>query len=79
MLTKFKTLSKNLEETRRNLTMCERCYSFYYKKSWHLKRPEYLNEYHDGEVPVLFTECSACLEEENAFYEKESNLSSGMV
>jgi hypothetical protein len=58
----------------RTITMCDKCYAFYYKNSWHLKRPSYLNEYSDEEIPVLFTQCGACLEQEDALFEKELDL-----
>lgn len=81
MLTKFKTLAKDW--TRKNnsenknlktLTMCERCFSFYYNHSWHFERPDYLEHDTDSTVPVYFTQCLACLEQEDARYETESSL-----
>lgn len=56
----------------RTLAMCERCYAFKYRNSWHFKKPEYLNS--EEEIPVIFTQCVACLEQENALYEAESEL-----
>jgi len=53
--------------------MCKSCYSFYYKNSWNLKKPAYLNDYPEEEVSVRLTKCGACLEEENAEYERESS------
>lgn len=61
-------------QSSKTLAMCDGCYSFYYKNSWHLKKPTYLNEYQEEEIPIFFTQCSACLEQEEALYEKESNL-----
>ena len=91
MLKKFKTLAKDWVDDRRRkfpknrnfraLTMCENCYAFYYKNSWNLQKPMYLNEYHEEEIPVFFTKCSACLEQEEALFERESNfiLGSGQM
>jgi len=58
----------------RTITMCDKCYAFYYKNSWHLKRPSYLSEYSEEEIPVHFTQCGACLEQEDALFEKELDL-----
>lgn len=60
----------------KTLTMCESCYSFRYRNSWHFKKPDwYSQESNKGhEIPVIFTQCSACLEQENALFEKESEL-----
>jgi len=87
MLKQFKTLAKKWTENRikkppkvenfRTIMMCESCYSFYYKNSWHFKMPKYFNEYHEEEIPVLFTQCAACLEQENALYDRESSLIPG--
>ncbi|OHA18185.1 MAG: hypothetical protein A2664_01805 [Candidatus Taylorbacteria bacterium RIFCSPHIGHO2_01_FULL_46_22b] len=54
-------------------TMCKKCYAFYYKNSWHFERPELLDE-EVGEVLIHFTQCTDCLEQENVFFETESNL-----
>ncbi|MBI3306087.1 hypothetical protein HYZ82_03125 [Candidatus Nomurabacteria bacterium] len=59
----------------KTLTMCEKCYAFRYRNSWHFKKPDYLNS--EQEVPVIFTQCSACIEQENALYENESELAFG--
>ena len=87
MLNKFKTLAKDWAsdskkrlpriKNSRNLIMCERCYSFYYKNSWHFERPEYLSEVREEEIPVLFRKCVACLEEEDSLYNMESGLAFG--
>ena len=58
----------------KKLVMCRRCYAFHYKKSWSFEMPKYLSGHRDEEVPVLFSQCPACLEEENSFYEKEENF-----
>jgi hypothetical protein len=55
----------------RMLTMCKKCYTFYYKNSWHFESPNYLNIDSDKELPVRFTQCPACLEQEQALYERE--------
>lgn len=86
MLKKIKTMTKvtkdwvndqktKLPKNYRTLTMCERCYAFKYRNSWHFKKPDYLSS--EQEVPVIFTQCSACLEQENAMYESESELAFG--
>jgi len=83
MLKKFKSKAedwvsnhnKRLSEGKslKRLTMCKKCYTFYYKNSWHFEKPEYLNQEREEEIPVRFTECPACLEQEMASYEMESN------
>ena len=60
-------------EPSERLTMCSKCYSFYYRNSWHFEKPSLLNREHD-EVFVRFTECPPCLEQELAFYETESGF-----
>ncbi len=82
MLKKFKTMTKDwvqdkkdkLPKNYKTLTMCERCYAFKYRNSWHFKRPDRPYFHSEQEVPVIFTQCSACLEQENAMYENESEL-----
>lgn len=82
MLKKIKSMTEDflLDRNRsvksefRTLTMCKECYTFYYKKSWHFERPEYLKDYIDQEVPVRFTQCPACVEQELAMYDSESNM-----
>ena len=54
------------------LKICKKCLTFYYKNSWHFERPLYLEQDIEQEIPVRFTECPACLEQEEAFYESES-------
>lgn len=70
---------RNVKSKFRVLTMCKKCYTFHYNKSWHFERPEFLNEYMEQEVPVRFTECPACLEQETALYEAEGDLVFGRV
>ena len=61
------------------LKMCNKCYTFYYKNSWHFEKPQYLETNSENEVVVRFTECPACLEQELATYEMESELVLGRV
>jgi len=58
----------------KRLIMCKKCYTFFYKNSWHLERPEYLEQDCEEEIPVHFTECLACMEQDQALFETESNL-----
>ena len=58
----------------KKLTMCKKCYTFYYKNSWHFDNPLYLDIDREEEIPVRFTECPACLEQEASLYEMESDL-----
>lgn len=60
------------------LTMCKSCYSYYDKKSWSIERPSYLSLIRDQDVPVHFTQCPACIEQDLALYEMESDLVIGM-
>ncbi len=60
------------------ITMCKSCYSYYDKKSWSIERPIYLSVDQDLDVPVHFTQCPACIEQELAMYEIESDLVMGM-
>lgn len=73
MLIKFKSLDnwgvtnkKKFSKSRRfgALTMCKKCYTFYYKHSWHFYKPEQLEKDMDSIVAVHFTQCPACIEEE---------------
>ena len=84
MLKKFETLAKDWVKNKRRefpknknfraLTMCEGCHAFYYKNSWNFKKPMYFNEHNEEETQVFFTQCSACIEQENALFERESDL-----
>ena len=58
----------------RKLSMCKKCYTFYYKNSWHFDKPLYLETDSEEEIPVKFTECPACLEQDAASYENETGL-----
>lgn len=81
MLRKFKSITRDWALSHRDrfsknkvfkmLTMCKKCYTFYYKKAWHFEKPGYFEQINDEEVPVRFTECPACLEQEAAMYENE--------
>jgi hypothetical protein len=75
MLVKFKSLDnwgvtnkKKFSRSRKfgALTMCKKCYTFYYKHSWHFYKPEQLEKDTDSIVSVHFTQCPACIEEELA-------------
>lgn len=83
MLVKFKSLDnwgagskKKFSKSRKfgALTMCKKCYTFYYKHSWHFYKPEQLEKDTDSIVSVRFTQCPACLEEETA----EENFANGV-
>ena len=67
---------KRVAESRdvRKLAMCKKCYTFYYQNSWHFDKPVYLDLDAEEEIPVRFTECPACLEQEESLNEMESNL-----
>lgn len=54
------------------LVICKKCHTFYYKNAWHFDQPFFMNTDSDQEIPVRFTECPACLEQEVALYELES-------
>jgi hypothetical protein len=73
MLVKFKSLKdwgankrKKFSKARKcgSLTMCKKCFTFYYKHSWHFYKPEQLEKDADAVISVHFTECPACLEQE---------------
>jgi len=71
----FKKFSSSIDQGTKGLTMCKKCFTFYYKNSWHFERPEYLNQDDEVKIPVHFKVCLACMEQEQALYETESNLS----
>lgn len=71
----FKKISSASGRNFKGLTMCKKCFTFYYKNSWHFERPEYLDQSDEVEIPVHFTECFACMEQDQALYETESSLS----
>ncbi|MEJ0002040.1 MAG: hypothetical protein WDN09_02580 [bacterium] len=54
----------------KKLIMCRKCYTFYYDNSWHTDMPERLKENKQAEVEVLFTQCSGCREETEAFAQR---------
>lgn len=82
MLVKFNELAMEWSEGRdkkfsrrkafQALTMCDKCYTYYYKSSWHFEKPENFPSEHDAAVPVRFTRCAACLEQDEALYVAES-------
>ncbi len=61
------------DEGPRRLTMCKTCYTFYYKNAWHFDKPGYLQMERDEEIPVRFTQCPACLEQEVALYDFDTD------
>lgn len=72
--------SRNSNSRFRAFSMCKKCFTFFYKKTWHFERPDYLDDYADQEIPVKFTECPACLQEERALLDSESaNLAEEVV
>lgn len=87
MLKKIKQSAKDWVSNRRKrlsedgsqkkITMCKKCYNFAYKNSWHFDKPLFLEVDRDEDVPVHFTECPACLEQEAAFYDRESEFAMG--
>lgn len=91
MLKKFKLGANNLvsnykkslseRRSQSKLTMCKKCYTFYYRNSWHFEIPRFLTNEREKEIPVLllFSQCPPCLEEENVFYENETNLTFGKM
>ncbi len=56
------------------LAVCDNCLAFYYEDSWHEEHPKNLSIYYEEEIPIFFTQCFTCLEEEEALYERESEL-----
>lgn len=58
----------------KKITMCKKCYTFYYRSSWHSDKPMTLETDHDEEIDVYFTKCTACLDLESIFYEAEPKL-----
>ncbi|MES3004572.1 MAG: hypothetical protein V4690_00495 [Patescibacteria group bacterium] len=82
MLTKLKVLTKKWAKQEggrfpktknfRALTMCKQCYTFYYKNSWHFEMPNEIDGDSETQVPVRFTQCPACIEQELALYDTES-------
>lgn len=57
--------------------MCKKCYTFYYKKSWHFDKPMSVKIGNDEEIPVRFTECAACLDQDSAFYDMQTEYAVG--
>ena len=58
------------EKSLKAVTMCEKCYTFYYKNSWHFEKPLEVSTSEHYTIPVHFTQCPACLEQEVAQYEE---------
>ncbi len=80
MLKKIRRTAQQLiaPKNQKNVTMCKSCYSYYEKKAWSIERPVYLDAEQDMDVMVHFTKCPACIEQEVALYEMESDLVLGM-
>lgn len=87
MLIEFKTFAKKWAERRKGeknykedsglktLRVCRECYTFYYKNSWHFEKPDDVESYRkNSRVSIDFTQCPACLEQELATYDMESDL-----
>lgn len=81
MLKRLKSNTKNWVLSNRkkfnvnkSLTMCKKCYTFYYENSWHFYRPLNMKIGNDEEVSVRFTECSTCLDQESALFDTDLNL-----
>ena len=81
MLTKLKSMArdwssgkeqKQKKENTSSLTMCKDCYTFYYKNSWHFEKPDTVTNSESYTIPVHFTQCPACLEQEVISYDMES-------
>jgi len=88
MLVKFKSLDNWASGTKKKfsgsrrfgaLTMCKKCYTFYYKHSWHFYKPEQLDKNTDSIVSVHFTECPACIQEELTQEESGYGMESGKL
>ncbi len=85
MLVKFKVLNnwgtkakKKFSRSRNfgSLTMCKKCYTFYYKHSWHFYKPKQFDSDSDSVVSVHFIQCPSCLEENSADDSVASNANS---
>ncbi|MDB5259026.1 MAG: hypothetical protein JWO73_234 [Candidatus Taylorbacteria bacterium] len=50
----------------KKITMCKKCHTFFYRNSWRFESPSYLNDVIDDEIPVRFTQCLACMEQDMA-------------
>lgn len=89
MLIEFKTLAKKWTENKerraeeklykgksvKSLTICSDCYTYYYNHSWHFEEPEDLGLQNENyKVSAHFTQCPACLQQEQAEYDMESEL-----
>lgn len=73
VLNRKKSFNSPIQRAKK-LVMCKKCFTFYYNRSWHLERPEYLDQNFETEIPVHFTECLACMEQDQAQLERESNF-----
>jgi hypothetical protein len=70
---------KKIKSSTHRVTMCKKCYTFYYRNTWNFDKPMTLETDQDEDIPVHFTKCTACLEQESAFYEREPELVMGIV
>ena len=62
---------RRIKKNFKNLTMCKKCYAFYYKRDWHFDAPESIRSEDAGEISVRLTECPACNEMEVAITERD--------
>jgi hypothetical protein len=68
---KFASTKGGLTKDFKKLTMCKKCYSFYYKKVWHFEAPDVVRDEEEPEVAVRFSQCPACVEQELTLYERD--------
>ena len=71
MFKKIKFSRDKFTKELKKLTMCKKCYSFYYKKIWHFEAPATIQEGEESEIPVRFSQCPACVEQELVMYERD--------
>ena len=71
MFKKIKFAAKDHTRDFKKLTMCKKCYSFYYKKVWHFEATQSVRDEDEAEVSVRFSQCPACVEQELALYDTE--------
>lgn len=68
----------SVDDGLQRLTMCKKCYTFYYRNEWHFEKPKLIEDGLQQEVVVHFSECPPCLAEEMASYELETGLAVGV-
>ena len=77
MLKKIKsTVKHHFNKNFGTLTMCKKCYAFYYKSVWHFEAPGFIQDEAKREIPLRLTECPACIEMEVTLQERDSDLMS---